>query len=828
MSQALYANLLDSPKQIYRCDFPDCNRSFVRQDLCARHRERHSTKGSQLQRRDLSFMESPNPTSTMMVPTQPNPLRPQLAGGESVALSPTSFPSPMGGSYNHPYSTLTPSSMSNPDDASPPALSYSPSDFPYNNNNNNNNNRLSENPSVSSADSQPLMVKHENASPQMSSLNPSYSVPYVHKQHPVRLQMSPLPFQELPGLNTVPTVVSSPCEPVSSTFPVFGGETYRRTPFPMVEDFTSWLFNDPSQSYQLPRYHDIHVAPQNQQNLVFYTNEYGHNYYEVPQDMDVESPTISEEKRQELLQFMRFRFNDKQNFLDDNDDDDHFLGLNMMQTYINSYWNHFHIQLPILHRPTFTQDSTPNLLLLAIIAIGASTLDEEKGFDQEVTGLAADLANFITWHLRWEIFMDPDFRPPAKLWIFQALLLLEVHEKMYATRALHERAHIHHDTTLTLMRRGSSLIDQSAEGEDDRASTTEDSWTKWIKEEATRRVAFAAFVLDSTHTVLFGHSAKMVAHELRMPLPCDEAIWAAPNAIEASRVQQSMGNTTMFLDGLKQTLNGLPVNTSSFGRTILMAGLLNVSWHMNQRDLQFSYLGVAANGLGGREKWRSAILRALDNWRWDINRSIIQQQQQQQQHTNDDNMIETRDTFHRLAHISLHVDIIECQIYAGAKRLLGRSVTRQEYKNAKEKMIEWANKASARDAVYYSLKYLIECFINQDDYKARNDYLLNRPWVIYLSTLVIWSYGYALDGPLHSQQQILDQKSDMYTFLQRVGNVNDPNDLQTIPGRNQCLGLLLVVRDLFSHAKWELLGEAAQLLDCCIDQLCPISSASGI
>lgn len=41
-----------SPKQIYSCDFPDCQRIFVRQDLCNRHRERHTARGSQLQRKE--------------------------------------------------------------------------------------------------------------------------------------------------------------------------------------------------------------------------------------------------------------------------------------------------------------------------------------------------------------------------------------------------------------------------------------------------------------------------------------------------------------------------------------------------------------------------------------------------------------------------------------------------------------------------------------------------------------------------------------------------------------------------------------------------------
>ncbi|OAF98673.1 uncharacterized protein CC84DRAFT_1264875 [Paraphaeosphaeria sporulosa] len=52
-AEHLYRHQLNhKPKQIYHCDFPDCNRCFVREDLCARHRERHTARGSQLLRKD--------------------------------------------------------------------------------------------------------------------------------------------------------------------------------------------------------------------------------------------------------------------------------------------------------------------------------------------------------------------------------------------------------------------------------------------------------------------------------------------------------------------------------------------------------------------------------------------------------------------------------------------------------------------------------------------------------------------------------------------------------------------------------------------------------
>ncbi|KAL1885936.1 hypothetical protein Plec18167_001437 [Paecilomyces lecythidis] len=663
----------------------------------------------------------------------------------------------------------------------------------------------------------------------------------------------------------------------SFSYPVFGGETYNRSPFAMADDFAAWLFNEAATNTSpvaytapsgiIPTYSD----PTQMQNS-YYTNETAYSNYltsVIPQhpmsvtsilDSGPPQAIMSEDKRQELLHLMITRFNEpahsavskrKDALLEGNmDEDDHVLSLRMMQTYIGSYWYHLHPQLPILHRPTFTADTTPNLLLLAVMAIGASTLDKAHG--AEVTETAADLANFIAWHLRWEIFMDGDFRPPAKLWVFQTLLLLEIYEKMFSTRALHERAHIHHDTTLTLMRRGSSLIGRSAfdspssaredrQGYSGTGSTPvsedgpEESWAHWIKAEATRRVAFAAFVLDSTHAGMFGHSAKMVAHEMRLPLPCDEALWSATSAAEVARMQSSLNangvKPTMFLDGLKKTLNGQVVRTNPFGRTIIMAGLLSVSWHMNQRDLQVSSLGVT-QALGGRDKWRSSLLRAFDHWKHDFDQALAQSTPaaastayRQRFPMDDENTFEARTVLHHLAHMASHVDIVDCQIFAGAGRLLGRSISPKDYSTAREKMTErWASKASARDATFYALKFLSQCLLTDECYSARDDFLLNRPWVLYFAGLVVWCYGYALEGPLASStvlETVDEQRRDMRQFLERVGGVREPSDLETVKGRNRCLGLLMTLRETFQHTRWELLHEAANLLDSCIEKLQP-------
>ena len=586
-------------------------------------------------------------------------------------------------------------------------------------------------------------------------------------------------------------------------------------------------------------------------------------------DQNVPEATISEEKSQEIYDFIKEHFHENEHapverqrdgILDgDRTNPEHMLSKRMMQAYIGSYWYHFSEQMPILHKPTFSPDKTPHLLLMAMMIIGAACLDRTHG--PKVTKAGAQLSNFLAWHLRWEIFMDVNFRPPAKLWIFQTLILLELYEKMYSTRELHERAHIHHATTITLMRRGRSLIGKSTiesppnprdgpngsrhSSTSGMASTPEQWWSQWITNESTRRTAFAAFVIDSIHATMFGHSGVMVAHEMRLPLPCDESLWRATSPAEVGRVESNLMSRGIkpvsFLEGLKRTLSSQEVRTNSFGRTILMAGLLSVSWHMHQRDLQVNVLGGGViQALGGRDKWRGTLTRAYDSWRSDFdqalegNDSTAESRRYDSAKRTEYNIVfESRTVLHHLAHMAMQVDIVDCQMFARAKRLLGRSIGSQEFNSAQRRITEaWAPSARARDATYYGLKFLCSVlapdatgsipagtFGSQEPYHARDDALINRPWVLYFAALVVWCYGFALEGPCSGYVEPStpqEKVQQMKEYLRKYGSIKDPNELRTMRGVNYNTALLMVLKDSFENTRWELLHEGSNLLNNCI------------
>ncbi|XXG94264.1 hypothetical protein Hte_000518 [Hypoxylon texense] len=932
-AEHLYRHQLNhSPKQIYRCDFQDCKRQFVRLDLCNRHKDRHTAKGSALNRKDslisqtspVDNVRAPYPTPSAISPDS-DTLGPSYTQGRAAHYEYQSPKDTIGTPYT-PIANTPPTGFPHGGPANGvDGYMHHESGYPASHGARHPHQSPTGPPRPSVQTNvngpygvlSPVSTQHGNYHGQLSSTPQSTpTVSYVNQQNLTPFTLPPSDFSTTSAAG-MPRESAQAYAPNNSndyndhshsqsngemvlldqmatqtTIPVFGSDgVLNKSPYVAIpEDFFAYLFNtngpdgSPQVGHMMPQNQYANYAEQQYSMPYYGTDSSSLGYFppsNQPQqvmavtnllDPNLPESLLSEEKSQEIFDFIKERFHEndhapverqRESILDgDRSDENHMLSRKMMQQYIGSYWVHFSDQVPILHKPTFSPDKTPTLLLIAVMAIGAACLDRTHG--PKVIRAGSQLSNFLAWHLRWEIFMDVNCRPPAKIWAFQTLLLLELYEKMYSTRELHERAHIHHATTITLMRRGRSLIGKSAldsppNPRDEKlngsrhsstsglAHTPDEWWNHWITNETTRRAAFVAFLIDSIHATMFGHSTVMVAHEMRLPLPCDDQLWKATSGAEVGRIEANLMSNGIkpisFLEGLKRTLAGQEVQTNPFGRQILMAGLLSVSWHMNQRDLQVSSLGGGVQqALGGRDKWRSTLTKAFDSWKTDFDKSLQNTDTMVDPYSYDKRneasvVFESRTVLHHLAHMAMHVDIVDCQIFARAKRLLGRAIGTQDLNSAQRRMKDlWAPSAKARDATFYAAKFLCSVLLPENvhpnsgnyshnhqsgiiKYLARDDVLLNRPWVLYFAALVVWCYGFALEGPCsgvpipNTQQEKMGQMRD---YLVKVGSVASPEDLKGMRGVNNNSALLVVLKDSFESTRWELLHEGATLLSNCI------------
>jgi hypothetical protein len=357
------------------------------------------------------------------------------------------------------------------------------------------------------------------------------------------------------------------------------------------------------------------------------------------------------------------------------------------------------------------------------------------------------------------------------------------------------------------------------------------------------RVVFAAFMLDIVHAAMFGHAADMAAHEIRLPLPCDDNLWTASSP---DLVRQLDSNFRMygvkqvsFLDGLKSALHGKEVKTHSFGRMIILCGLLSVGWHLSRRETHLKWLDMRTPSVDAQENWRKVLLRAFDRWKdsFDIAMSDSVSDAPGQRGV-PNGPINSASLLYHLAHISLHADIVDCQVYSGARRLLGRKVSSRDYTNATKRMSAWAKQASTRHAVLHAFKLLYRVLVDPHPkrrsshtpetltvhYSIRNEPDPHRPWIMFYATLTIWAFvqalgrhpsGYSL-RPSHLGQGTYAR---MAQYLSSVAELHELSEQDAMMLHDGLPELLDVMEGILREAATELLAEARERLKVCREML---------
>ncbi|KAI1113280.1 fungal-specific transcription factor domain-containing protein [Nemania sp. NC0429] len=830
------------PKQIYRCDVPDCNQVFVRLDLLLRHKKRHSTSYVPRNRASSfsitvggSSSDGNSVTSPGVTHSVHNVPATTLA---TLAPAPTPTPAPALTQTPSSGSGLRPLSVSQPVPPPPPIFQRQTASMPRNASV-----LLSPNSTMTSQPSPKTSMGGTPGWPR--AMEGIMTLPPKPTYYPQGQAMSDhssyMPFPDL-------QVTHDSSDPSTN--------------------FALWLFDNDR------AYGDFNVA-----NLSFlegglespFSNNIHYDYESLasrsqidhtpPRHSDMPDELISERRRHEIINCLGM-FRQKRNEYDakldyllrESGNDFPAIHLDFLHECVRHYWDIVSPRLPIVHQPTFSPSRCPLYLLLVMIALGAVQIHSQSpGGEREEYKALADL---IITSIRLEIFGDKGAVPPVDLWVAQALLLLEFYEKMYSTRKLHERGHIYHCVTLNFLRRGSPLIGKAGlesppdeqsgvdPGTDDRAW-----WGRWAETEAMHRVVFGAFMMDILNAAMFGHAADMAPHEIRLPLPCDESLWSAQSP-ESAR-QQEAGlrmygiRPVFFLDGLKRALHGQEVRTHSFGRMIIMCGLLSVGWHLRHRETHLKWLDSAPSVSETRDKWCKMLLKAFDDWKTSFDDAIgtsglsDTDPSASGQQAAANGLIQNAAVLYHLAHISLYIDIIDCQVYAGAKRLVGRKVSTRDVANVNTRMAAWAVHPITRRAILHAFKLLHRILIDPRQkkiapiqgltghspgviqYSVRADTDPHRPWIMYYATLSIWSYAQALKGLGQIKQQPLFPNrlrrglNAVPEYLSRIAQLTE---LDSTTSATLCDGLqelLEVVYPLLSQSHSELLQEACDLLRNC-------------
>ncbi|KAK6455964.1 C2H2 zinc finger protein [Scheffersomyces xylosifermentans] len=564
--------------------------------------------------------------------------------------------------------------------------------------------------------------------------------------------------------------------------------------------------------------------------------------------------TIDERIRQTLIHLIPS--------LDSNVD----FGLLQIETCLRNYWLLYHPQYPILHRPSFSNSEANPLLLLAMIMLGSS-LVSSTGHSDNLLHNPNALADQIAEPLRWLIYSHPDCRPPANVWVVQSLLLLESYEITSTSRALHERAYLHHGFKIQLLRRspilgGDPLKD---ENEDGAYLPPNHVWKKWIEVESMKRATLMAFYLDTVHATVYGHMIILYAHQIKLSLPCEDELWEFDNSQDKKTDSLSLTRTPKFLAALKTLLHRQNVVTSSFGKKILLAGLLTIMFQMQQKDLQLSFLEWDSV----KESWQQTISLAIDVWRVEICKGGCCDTETSlwfpQEHRKDlPPMLRIDDKrckfgLYHIAQIYMRISHYDYIIYAGAPSRMNVRAGTSEYRVVEKRVCQWSQSLNGKISVIHAYLFLCEMMLSPDNdditykYDPNNDPFLHRKNIVASAVLVIFAYNFSLQGPeadiyesieMNHNHEYYPDKEDGYSYLRRIrkelsrgpgGIFHRTNygtsstsfhdsiklhgqQLDSISDKNHIVGLLKLFYKSYKTCRWEIGLEYSNLFRNCIER----------
>lgn len=545
-------------------------------------------------------------------------------------------------------------------------------------------------------------------------------------------------------------------------------------------------------------------------------------------------------------------------------------GLRQIERCLQVYWLIYHPQYPILHKPSFSNYEAHPLLLLAMIMLGAGLSPCTGADEREVLQHPKSLADEIAVPLRWLILSNADCKPPARLWVIQSLLLLETYEITSTTRFLHERAYLHHGAKIQLLRRspvlgGDPLKD---EDEDDAYLPANHVWRKWVEVESMKRATLMAFYLDTVHATVYGHMIVLYAHQIRLSLPCEDELWEFDNlGLKADSFKGL--KTPKFLGALKSLLHRQKIRTSSFGKKILLAGLLTIMFQMQQKDLQLSF--IEWNSV--KDSWTDTISLAIDVWRVDIctpgccsidtslcfdpeDRKLLPLMLRA-----DD--LRCKFALYHISQIYMRITHYDYIIYAGAPSRMNVKVGEHEYRTVENRILQWSQSSAGRISVIHAYMFLFEMLLspNNEDitftYDPNGDPFLHRKNIMASAILVIFAYNFSLEGPesnifeqLPPNTNFYPDKEDGYSYLRRirrhlgqisgtrvetptfVPNSNDnltstvyhsmirqhAENLPAVPNKNHVAGLLKLFHKMFETSNWEVGIEYSRLFQNAIER----------
>lgn len=298
--------------------------------------------------------------------------------------------------------------------------------------------------------------------------------------------------------------------------------------------------------------------------------------------------------------------------------------------YIDLYFQHFHANFPLLHRPSFGP-SAHWLTVLAAATIGSNfvtapyMLDLREAFQEFLRRVVNEWTEISSYQL------DLAFVQGCLLNLVSLTLAEGDEIRVSAARAHAELAHWCLESGLLQMAEGA--LKGGSNGQD--GSPYMSDWVHWITAESFRRAAYLTWLMDTSLAYLCNVRPLCNMDDARTPLPCVEVLWNAASAEEWKSLSDQTATSPSLCAALEHLYakKAVPPGLSDLCQTLLINALFQRTWevgtHIKQPMSEWVPTGKARGFLNTPSKddfwlplyplyanWRNSACDCLDIINW--------------------------------------------------------------------------------------------------------------------------------------------------------------------------------------------------------------------
>ncbi|KAI9695544.1 MAG: hypothetical protein M1820_008557 [Bogoriella megaspora] len=357
------------------------------------------------------------------------------------------------------------------------------------------------------------------------------------------------------------------------------------------------------------------------------------------------------------------------------------------------------------------------------------------------------------------------------------------------------------------------------------------------------KLAFLCFLWDAQHAVLFSQSLCMSSFELRTSLPCSEEAWEAESAEEWWEYAENEPQIP-FLYILKAYVNSDSASRTpqldALSHLLILHGLMSIQWDMKRRDQASLGAGSVNQARSANQwTWQERLAQSYDVWKADFDtycmNTTLSLRDGDAAKADFVRFSTTTMAIYHAAHITLEVEILDLKIYAGARHILGRPVSRADFDRSRRVVREWAKPGKsmrAAKATWHAAHLLRDGIMNLDNWNVNHSF--HYPWSLYLATLTVWAFNVAnaADDSAHvthiksqravgrtaredwhiNEETLWNAKVEMNALVSNMTTVI-PDHLWRVLGKHSTSGLTNVMARHLSEVRWAVEQEGVKVLE---------------